>query len=161
VSHPASTWDRVEDDLGAGPPDSGGVRTIEMDGVTVYAFPTMVLGEEPIPPPKRGGPERCPRPCVECSDGSHHFSDAMIDFASEDDEDEALSSAQSPAARAEMLHPAEIAGCDVWRVCKHCDAWQEYTDDCPDGGEDDFGQTEGLDDPIPAPDDEPVPESVP
>lgn len=61
--------------------------------------------------PRRGGPEKCPRPCVEC-DGTHHFSDSTIMDRFEDPEHE--------AARAEI---------EFWYQCKHCDAWEEIPDD--------------------------------
>lgn len=56
---------------------------------------------------KRGGPDVCKRPCVECGP-RHHYSDALMEDAE-----------GSPD------HPAAKAGCDVWYVCKHCGGWKE------------------------------------
>lgn len=70
---------------------------------------------EPSRTARRGGPERCARPCGECSGGGHHFSDAMVDFADENPE-----------------HEAAKLGIGLWLVCKHCDAWREDEDDLED-----------------------------
>jgi hypothetical protein len=78
-------------------------------------------------PPREGGPAACPRPCGECNPG-HHFSDAMIDFADDGEEApdcEAYEVDDGDKARAE----ATAAGCVAWYVCKHCDAWREWTVD--------------------------------
>lgn len=75
--------------------------------------------------PKRGGPERCPRPCSECPEGEHHFSDAMIEMADDGRGVEEDATDDADKAREQ----ATAAGCAAWYVCKHCDAWQEYTDD--------------------------------
>lgn len=47
------------------------------------------------------GPEKCPRPCVECPDGDHHWLDHF------DDEHEAFTK----------------YGLLMWFACKHCEAW--------------------------------------
>lgn len=54
--------------------------------------------------PRRGGPERCARPCVECS-GRHHFSESGLEFA--------VTKPEHEAARHHVS----------WWECKHCDAW--------------------------------------
>lgn len=61
---------------------------------------------------KRGGPERCERPCVECPDGKHHFADPMIGFKVEN-----------------PFHEAARAGVENWYECKHCPAWLECDPD--------------------------------
>lgn len=50
---------------------------------------------------------RCKR-CADCSEtpGGHHFSDYFGDRHSEPD------------------HPAAKLGLEMWRVCKHCPAWE-------------------------------------
>lgn len=68
-------------------------------------------------PVRRGGPEKCAHPCIECDEG-HHFADPMIDFAEDEPE-----------------HEAAKLGVEQWWQCKHCPAWREYTgdeDDEPD-----------------------------
>jgi hypothetical protein len=65
-----------------------------------------------------GGPERCPRPCSECTEGTHHMSDAMIGMAGDSADEEHEGG----------VHPAELAGCEAWYECKHCPAWREYID---------------------------------
>jgi hypothetical protein len=65
---------------------------------------------EPAHEPRRGGPEHCERPCIECYGVEHHFSDPMTGIASED-----------------PTHDAAKAGCEFWHKCKHCDAWLERT----------------------------------
>jgi len=60
--------------------------------------------------PRTGGPEKCPRPCTECPDRDHHFSDAMVEFAANEPD-----------------HEAAKLGAIAWYVCKHCDAWRECT----------------------------------
>jgi len=59
---------------------------------------------------KGGGPDPCSRPCVECPAGDHHFVEPCIETALEEPE-----------------HEAAFAGVQVWWVCKHCDAWREWT----------------------------------
>jgi hypothetical protein len=78
-------------------------------------------GSDPIPL-RRGGPEACPKPCVECHP-AHHFSDALIEFAEEEDED------TTDGMSEQHPHPAKVAGCTAWYVCKHCPAWQEWNTD--------------------------------
>lgn len=70
--------------------------------------------------PKRGGPDKCPRPCSVCEGDDHHW--GYHDFAESEPE-----------------HPAAKAGHEVWDGCKHCDAWREVPDE-----EDDLG-----DEPLP------------
>lgn len=57
------------------------------------------------------GPSRCPRSCIECSDGEHHFSEGGIC-------DENVS----------PHHPAAQEGRVAWVRCKHCPAWIDYDD---------------------------------
>ena len=52
----------------------------------------------------------------------------MIGFASKEEEDEADGLSEV------ALHPAEVAGCLAWYVCKHCPAWLEYDLDGDDEG---------------------------
>lgn len=66
----------------------------------------VVLDAEGPARPRRGGPEKCPRPCVECGT-RHHFSDALMECAD-----------TAPD------HPAARAGHGAWYECKHCDAWR-------------------------------------
>ena len=59
-------------------------------------------------PQRKGGPEKCERPCLECQDADHHFADPMIGVALED-----------------PTHEAAQVGCETWWECKHCPAWRE------------------------------------
>lgn len=52
------------------------------------------------------GPEKCPRPCSECPDGNHHFSD-YVGFPQHE-----------PGHEAAVKHHLPS-----WYTCKHCDAW--------------------------------------
>lgn len=83
--------------------------------------------ESPKVVPRTGGDRRCPSPCSECSEGDHHFSDMMIEFADN-----------------RPNHEAAKAGVMVWYQCKHCDAWREFTDDDADDGEDAEGAEAGA-----------------
>lgn len=100
--------------------DPGRATMPGSDVQTAYQGPS----DDTDAPPKRGGPERCQRPCVECPEGNHHFADPMIDFAGEE-------GAEDTPTRREAL----AAGCDGWFVCKHCPAWLEVTDETLDGPE--------------------------
>lgn len=73
-----------------------------------------------------GGPEKCPKPCVEC-DKDHHFVEVMSDFAEE-----------------HPNHPAAKVGCEAWLVCKHCPAWREYDADGNQDGEGDEADEDGT-----------------
>lgn len=54
-------------------------------------------------------PKKCLRPCVECSDGTHHFGEGGYVWAHD-----------------EPKHEAAKAGHQAWMRCYHCPAWVPY-----------------------------------
>lgn len=69
--------------------------------------------EESVPGFKVHGPKKCPRPCSECPDGDHHFSD-YVEFP-----------IYEPGHEAAVKHHMTC-----WYVCKHCDAWTPELPEC-------------------------------
>lgn len=59
------------------------------------------------------GPEKCPRPCSECPDGNHHFSD-YVGFPYSEPGHEAAVKYHLPC----------------WYTCKHCEAWTPELPKC-------------------------------
>lgn len=88
---------------------------------------------------KHGGKPRCPRPCSECSDGAHHFTDIGTVVAFDDDEVAGDSPETIAENKRNQEHPAAQAGIRVWYECYHCGAWVEFDagDDGDDEDEDD------------------------
>jgi hypothetical protein len=80
---------------------------------------------------KHGGVPTCPRACVECSDGAHHFCFCEIDMQPMlplDMSDDALDDDEREEIAALRQHPAHLAGCESWYECRHCDGWLEASD---------------------------------
>lgn len=94
---------------------------------------------------RRGGPGRCPRRCVECDHGKHHFSDMMMGFVEDTDEDyDESDPSDSPSTGPD--HPAAKAGVTIWHNCKHCPAWLEWDGDYDGSSEE---GPRGWDDAVP------------
>jgi hypothetical protein len=91
---------------------------------------------------KHGGKPHCPKPCGECSDGAHHFTDIGTVIAFDDDEVFGEDPETIAENKRHQAHPAALVGCRVWHECYHCGAWVEFDagdddddaedDDCPD-----------------------------
>lgn len=80
---------------------------------------------------KHGGAPTCPRPCSECKDGAHHFTDIGTNSSMDDEEifGEHYDPEYVAEMRANQSHPAAQAGCRVWHECYHCGAWMEFDAD--------------------------------
>lgn len=93
-----------------------------------------------VRPRKHGGAHTCPRRCIECAEGAHHFCEVdmqpVFDLSPEADGEYD----EDDQEERELLrkHPAHLAGCEAWYECRHCDAWIEASDnDDMDDEEDD------------------------
>lgn len=65
---------------------------------------------------KVNGPQTCPRPCVDCADGKHHWLPECIDLDNPTDDDR------------EDYAQQIAAGVAVFAICRHCDAWTDDVD---------------------------------
>lgn len=97
----------------------------------VYAKETMIKGADGVNRRrKHGGAPQCPRRCVECPDGAHHFCEIdrqpVFDLEHDLEDDDADDLEEKELLR---KHPAHLAGCESWYECRHCDAWMEASDD--------------------------------
>lgn len=98
---------------------------------------------------KHGGAHTCPRACVECPDGAHHFCEVdmqpVFDLEHDLEDDDADDLEEKALLR---KHPAYLAGCEQWYECRHCDAWLEddIDDDMGDEDEDEEDDEPDSDD---------------
>lgn len=75
---------------------------------------TTTIDDTEAPAIKHGGPEKCPKPCVDCEGERHHWIEVVPDLDNPDN-----------AAQVAMVAAGVIAG----YACKHCDAWTEELDE--------------------------------